>query len=82
MSKNVVLVIPGTGEEAEAHDAPIKAGNTPADLLRAAGKDPANWQIQIKRGKGFKSLSGADDLFSAVKDGDKVFAVPADIVVG
>ena len=82
MDKQVTLIIPGAGDEAEARDAPIKPGTTVADLLRAAGMDPARWQIQLKRGDGFRSLSGRDNLYAAVEDGEKVYAVPKDIVVG
>lgn len=82
MDKNITLVIPGTGDEATAHDAPIKPGATAGDLLRAAGKDPKDWQIQLRREEGFVSLKATDDLYGQVKDGEKVFAAPQNIVVG
>ncbi|MFQ5859207.1 MAG: hypothetical protein ACE5LU_26705 [Anaerolineae bacterium] len=82
MEKTITLIIPGAGDEAEARDAPIGPGTTAADILRAAGKDPQNWQLQLKRGDGFVSLSGQDDVHKQVENGEKVFAVPKDIVVG
>ena len=82
MEKKITLIIPGAGEEAEARDAPIQSGTTAADILRAAGKDPANWQLQLRRGEGFVSLGGQDDVYKQTQDREKVFAVPKDIVVG
>jgi hypothetical protein len=80
--KQVTVIIPGAGDEAEARDAAIQPGTTAADVLRAAQKDPQNWQLQLKRGEGFVSLSGKDDVHQQVQDGEKVYAVPKDIVVG
>jgi len=82
MEKQIIVIIPGTGDEAEARDAAILPGTTAADVLRAAQKDPQDWQLQLKRGEGFISLSGRDDVHQQVQDGDKVYAVPRNIVVG
>jgi hypothetical protein len=82
MDKNITLVIPGTGDEATAHDAPIKPGTTAAELLRAAGKSPQDWGLQLRRGEGFQSLAAGDDLYGKVSEGEKVFATPQNIVVG
>lgn len=83
MDKQVTVIFPATeGEAAEGRDAPIQPGTTAADLLRAAGRDPQNWQLQLKRGNGFVSLGGQDDLYRQVENGEKVFVVPKDIVVG
>jgi hypothetical protein len=82
MDKTITLIIPGAGDEAEARDAPIGPGTTAADILRAADKEPQNWQLQLQREAGFVSLSGQDDVYEQVKAGEKVFAVPKDIVVG
>lgn len=82
MDKNITLIIPGAGEEAEARDAPIRPSTTAGELLRAAGKDPANWQLQLKRGDGFVSVATQDDVYQQVAEGEKVFVVPKDIVVG
>jgi hypothetical protein len=82
MSKNVMLVIPGAEGQAEGREAPIEPGTTAAAVLRAAGLDPESWQIQLKRGDGFLSLSGQDDLYAQVKDGEKCFAVSREMVVG
>ncbi len=83
MDKNITVVIPGAGEDAEARDAAIKSGTTATEVLRAADKDAQSWQLQLRREGGeFVSLSGRDDVYAQVKDGEKVFAVPKDIVVG
>jgi hypothetical protein len=83
MDKQITLIFPAAeGEAAEGRDAPIRPGTAAADLLRAAGKDAQNWQLQLKRGNGFVSLSGQDDLYKQVENGEKVFVVPKDIVVG
>jgi len=82
MSKQVTLVVPGTGDEAEARDATIEPGTTAADLLQAAGLNPQNYQLQLRRGDNFVSLSDQDDVHNQVSDGEKVFAVARDIVVG
>jgi hypothetical protein len=82
MEKQITVIIPATGDEAEARDAAIQPGTTAADVLRAADKNPQEWQLQLKRGEGFVSLSGRDDVHRQVQDGEKVYAVPKDIVVG
>jgi hypothetical protein len=82
MDKQITLVIPGTGEEAEARDAQVAPGTTAADLLRAAGKNPQEWQLQVKRGDSFTSLSDRDDVSARANEGEKVFAVPKNMVVG
>ena len=82
MQKNVTLVIPGTGDDAEARDAQVTEGTTAADLLQAAGKNPQEWQLQVKRGEGFMSLSDRDDVYAQANDGEKLFAVPKNMVVG
>lgn len=82
MRKTVTLIVPGAGEEAEARDAALEPGNTAADLLRAAGKNPDDWQIQLRRGDAFTSVSSREDLFGKVEDHEKVFVVPNTMVVG
>lgn len=82
MDKPITLVIPGTGDEAEARDAQVSQGTTAADVLQAAGKNPQEWQLQLKRGDGFLSLSDRDDLYAKANEGEKVFAVPKTMVVG
>ncbi len=82
MEKQITLVIPGTGDEAEARDAPISPGTTAADLLQAANKNPQEWQLQLKRGDSFTSLSDREDVFARANDGEKIFAVPKKMVVG
>ena len=82
MPKKITLVVPGAGDGSEARDAPIERGNTADDLIRAAGKDVGRWQIQLRRGEEYVSVSGRDELFSKVDEGEKVFLVPKDMVVG
>ena len=82
MKKRVTLVIPGAGEEAEARDGEIEAGDTVADVLRAADKDPSTWRAYLQRSNGDVSLNAQDDLFAAIVDGEKVFVEPASMVVG
>jgi hypothetical protein len=82
MAKNIMLVIPGAEGQAEGREAPIEPGTTAADLLRAANLDPDRWQLQLKRGDGFLSVSGHDDLHAQVNDGEKAYAVSREMVVG
>lgn len=82
MEKQITLVIPGAGDDAEARDARVSQGTTTSDLLQAAGKNPQEWQLQVKRETGFMSLGDRDDLYAKTNDGEKVFAVPKDMVVG
>ena len=51
-------------------------------MLRAAGKDPARWQLQRKQGEGFVSLAANEDIFAKVENGEKLFAAPSDMTVG
>ena len=82
MTKQITLVIPGAGDDAEARDAQVSQGTTTADLLLAAGKNPQEWQLQVKRKDGFMSLGDQDDVYAQTSDGEKIFAVPKDMVVG
>jgi hypothetical protein len=82
MSKQITLVIPGAGGDAEARDAQVSQGTTTGDLLLAAGKNPQEWQLQVKREGGFMSLGERDDVYAQTNDGEKVFAVPKNMVVG
>jgi hypothetical protein len=82
MDKTINLIIPGAGDEAEARNAAIQPGARAADVLRAAGKDPSQWQLQLKRGEGFVSLGSQDDVYEQAHEGEKVFAVPSNMVVG
>jgi hypothetical protein len=82
MEKDITVVVPGTGEAREARDLAIKPGTTATDVLQAIGLDPARFQLQLKRGEEFESLSGADNVYSKAENGEKLFAMPKDIVVG
>ena|GEM_PF-2558271 len=82
MEKEITVVVPGTGDEREARDLAIKSGTTAADVLQAIGLDPARFQLQLKRGQEFESLAGADNVYGKAENGEKLFAMPRDIVVG
>lgn len=82
MEKDITVVVPGTGEEREARDLTIRPGTTAADVLSAIGLDPARFQLQLKRGEEFESLSGSDNVYGKAEQGEKLFAMPRDIVVG
>ena len=82
MGKSAMVVVPGTGDEAEARETTIEPKMTAADVIRAAAKDPDNFLIQIQRGEEFISLSGQDDVHKAMKDGEKLFLTPSDMIVG
>lgn len=82
MEKRITAIIPGAGDEAEARDASIQPGTTVADLLRAAGRNPQEWGLQLRRGDNFLSLSGEEDLYWQVQDGEKVFLVLTNMDVG
>lgn len=80
--KNISIVIPGADESADIHDLQLEPGTTAADALQAINKNPNAWQLQRKTEKGFQTLASRDDLTTIVEDGEKLFAVPKDIVVG
>jgi len=82
MDKRITLIVPGAGDESQARDGEIKPGETVADVLRAAGKDPGNWRAYLRRSNGDVPLAAQDDLYAVVENGEKVFAEPADMVVG
>lgn len=80
--KNITIVIPGADESADIHDLTLEPGTTAADALQAIGKNTNAWQLQQKGEQGFTTLAAKDDLTTKVADGEKLFAVPKDIVVG
>ena len=82
MEKDVTVVVPGTGDQREARDLAIQPGTTATDVLQAIGLDPARFQLQLKRGEEFESLSGTDNVYGKAENGEKLFAMPKDIVVG
>lgn len=82
MEKAITVVVPGTGDEREARDLAIKPGTTATDVLQAIELDPTRFQLQLKRGEEFESLSGADNVYVKAENGEKLFAMPKDIVVG
>lgn len=79
--KHISVVIPGADESAETQDLEVEPGTTAADALRSINKDQT-WQLQ-RRGKdgGFVAMAATDSL-DTIADGEKLFAVPKDIVVG
>jgi hypothetical protein len=82
MTDEVLLVVPGAGDETVGRRAVIEPDTTVADLLRAADLDPIRWQLQIKRGEKLVSLRSEDRLSEYVQAGEKVFAFSTEMVVG
>ena len=80
--KNINIVIPGADESADIHDLQMEPGTTAADALQAINKDPNAWQLQRKGADGFQTIATRDNLYDTAKEGEKLFAVPKDIVVG
>ncbi|KKL77291.1 hypothetical protein LCGC14_2036330 [marine sediment metagenome] len=80
--KTIWLIIPGADEEAEGREAPIEPGTTAAQLLRAADMNPAHWQLRLEHGDEVIVLGAQDDVYSAVEEGEKVFAASTKMVVG
>lgn len=79
--KNISIIVPGADESADIHDLQIQPGTTANDALAAIGK-PTNWQLQRKGPGGFQTIAGRETIYDSATDGDKLFAVPKDIVVG
>jgi len=82
MEKRINVIIPGAGDEAEAREGPIRPGTTAGDILRAAQLDPQRFLLELQRNGGSVSLAAGDDVYSQVKEGEKIFVRPADMVVG
>jgi hypothetical protein len=82
MEKQITVIIPGAGEDAQARDASIGPGTTAADILRSANLDPERWKLELQREGGSVPLASGDDVYAQVKNTEKVFVRPADMVVG
>lgn len=82
MTQEILLVIPGTGNELEGRPAMIEPDTTVADLLQAANLNPNQYQLQIKQGEQMVSLGSKDRIAEHVSAGSKVFALPAGMTVG
>lgn len=82
MAQEVLLVIPGAGDESVGHKALIEPETTVADLLRAADLNPNEWQLQRKQGDSLVSLRSQDKIADHVQAGEKVFAFMSEMVVG
>jgi hypothetical protein len=82
MAHEVLLVVPGAGDESIGHKALIEAETTAADLLRAANLNPTEWQLQRKQGDSLVSLGNQDKIADHVQAGEKVFAFMSEMVVG
>lgn len=82
MTKEILLVIPGTGEESIGHRVMIEPDTTVADLFTAANLNPREYMLQVQKGDKRLSLQSEERVFEHVQAGDKVFATPANIVVG
>lgn len=82
MPAEILLVVPGAGDESVGHQAFIEPDTTAADLLRAANLNPDQYQLQVKNGEKLVSLSSNDRVADYVHSGDKVFAIPSNMIVG
>ena len=80
MTKEVLFVVPGAGDETVGRPALIEEDTTVADLLRAADLNPSDWQVQVMQGDEPVSLASDDKLAQHVKEGAKVFAIPPMVV--
>ncbi len=80
--KNISIVVPGADESADIHDLQIQPGTTASDALAAISKPTNAWQLQRKASDGFQPIAGREDIYTTCAEGDKLFAVPKDIVVG
>lgn len=82
MDKKIVVVAPGAQGQNEGREATIHPGNTAADVLRAAGFDPSQYQLQRKQGDAVTSIAATDDLFAKVNEGEKLYVVSTKMAVG
>lgn len=82
MPQEILLVVPGAEGEATGHQAFIEPDTTVADLLQAANLSSDQFQLQAKHGEKLVSLSAHDRVADHVQAGDKVFAVPSNMIVG
>ena len=82
MRKDVAILVPGTGDEREICDLSIQPGTTAAEVLKAMELDPAKFQLQLQREGQFQPLSGSDNVYGAVEDGEKLHAMFAGMTVG
>ncbi len=67
MDKQITVIIPGAGEEAQARDASIGPGTTAADILRSANLDPDRWRLELQRDGGSVTLASGDNVHAQVK---------------
>lgn len=75
--KSVTISVAGTGGQREYQDVTLMPGTTPRDVL---SKLKLNG-FQLSRPEGGAFAHG-DDLYAAVADGQKVYAVKADVEAG
>ena len=73
MSKQVSVVVPGASEEAPLNitDLTLKPGTKVREALEAAGL--TGYALRAESGN---ILAEGDNLYTAVQDGTKLFAVP------
>lgn len=82
MTKQILLVVPGAGDESTGYPVVIEADTTVADLLNAANLNAKDYLLQVQQGEQRISLQSQDRVADHVQAGDKVFAMPSNIVVG
>jgi hypothetical protein len=80
--KTITVVVPGNDTDQALHDLNIPEKTYAADVLTAVEKDPAHFQLQRKQGEAFETVGSTVDLHAILSDGEKIFAVPKDMVVG
>lgn len=70
-TKNITIVKPGSGENAqsEAYDITIQSGNTGSQVMAQLNLQ----DFVLTKGDG-KAINMSEDLFSLVENGEKIFA--------
>ncbi len=82
MTKNIFLVVPGDGSESTGYPVVIESDTTVADLLGAANLSSTDYMLQKQQGEKRVTLSNQDRVSDHVQEGEKVFAYPANMIVG
>lgn len=82
MNREILFVIPGSGDEVVAQRAVIESDTKASDLLQAAHLDPTAWNLQVRKGDEMVTLAAAETLLPHVESGEKIFAFPKNVVVG
>lgn len=75
--KNVTIAVAGSGGRKEFQDVSLMPGSRPRDVL--AQLNLTGYQLTKPEGGAF---GFGDDLYSAVADGQKIYATKADVEAG